>query len=188
VVPVLAGAGVVPVPAGAGALPVALVPVAELVDELVLVGLLVVETAPADEPELGTVNGGAPDVLLVLDPPPPQALTPRASTAETTTAGRARLRTLPDLDLPMTGPLMPTRKASGAERLHAPATVRTIVEVLLGQLVAPIAEAQVLDRPRQIGWGGGEREQLGDHLKRLSGFPVQVDLVRLGLDDDLTAR
>jgi hypothetical protein len=104
VVPV-EGAGVVPVPAG-GVVPVpALVPVPELVDELVLVWLLVVdETAPADEPaEAGTVNVGAPDVLLVLDPPPPQALTPRASTAEVAIVTTAR-------DLPMTGVLMPTRE------------------------------------------------------------------------------
>jgi hypothetical protein len=190
VVPV-AGAGVVPVPAG-GVVPVpALVAVPELVDELVLVLLLVVEEAtPAEEPEVGTVNGGAPDVSLVLDPPPPQALTPRASTAETAIAERALGLLIADraLDLRMTGVLMPTRRASGAERLHAPAAVRAVVEILLRELVAPIAKPQVLDRPRQLGPGRGQRQEFGDHFERLSGLPVQIDLVRLGLDDDLTAR
>jgi hypothetical protein len=103
VVPAL-GAGVVPGLAGGAAPVLALVAESEVVVEVVLELLLAVEAAtPADEPDVGTVNGGAPDVSLVLDPPPPQALTPRAMRAETAIAEIV-------LALPATGALMPGRR------------------------------------------------------------------------------
>jgi hypothetical protein len=169
--------GVVPVfPAAAGVVPVAALVVAPLllgvlalaaeevvvdVVEEVLLDAAAGTTRAAD----GTVNAGAPDVSPVLEPPPPQAATPRARSNETAIAVR-------DLGRRVQGLLMPTRRTSGAERLHTPAAVRAVVEILLSQLVAPIAEAEVVDHPRQLGGGGGEREQFGDDLELLAGLPV----------------
>src|SRR5437660_3542078 len=66
--------------------------------------------------------------------------------------------------------------------------MRAVVEVLGRELVAPVAEAQVLDRPGQLGHRGRQRDQLRDDLELLAGVPVAVDAAGLGLDDDLTAR
>ena len=52
----------------------------------------------------------------------------------------------------------------------------------------PRAEAEVLDRPRQLRVRGRERQHLADDLELLAGVAVEVDLLGLGLDDDLAAR
>src|SRR5918998_4096231 len=74
-----------------------------------------------------------------------------------------------------------------ADRVHAPAAVRAVVEVALGELVAPGTEAQVLDRPRQPRLRRRERQHLADDLQRLTAFPVDVNPSGLGLADDLSS-
>jgi hypothetical protein len=68
--------------------------------------------------EVGTVSCGAPEVSVLEDEPPPQAATPLASNKRTVSAARSL----------------------GAERLHAPAAVGTVVEILLSELITPVAE------------------------------------------------
>src|SRR5690349_9176205 len=74
------------------------------------------------------------------------------------------------------------------ERCHAAPAVRAVVEVLLGELVAPVADPQVLDRPGQLRRRRSEGEDPAEDLQLLAGVTVAVDLPRLGLDDDLAAR
>ena len=69
--------------------------------------------------EVGTVSVGAPEVSVVADEPPPQAAIPLASSRTTVSEARPRL---------------------GAERLHAAAAVGTVVEVLLSELITPVAK------------------------------------------------
>src|SRR5205823_4551464 len=71
-------------------------------------------------------------------------------------------------------------------RRKAPAAVRAVVQVLLQELLErAAAEPQVLDRPRQVARAGGERKDLAHDLERLAALPVDVDLARLHLADDL---
>lgn len=101
---------------------------------------------------------------------PPQALTPSAAAAPSAArAGNATIR----------------RRELATEGAHAPPAVGAVVQVLLGELVAPVAEAEVLHGPGQLRGRRGERNQLGDHLEGLAGVPVDVVDARLGLDDDL---
>ncbi len=66
---------------------------------------------------------------------PPQALTPRAAAAPS--AARAGNATIRRRELPTEG-------------AHAPPAVGAVVQVLLSELIAPVAEAEVLDRPGQF--------------------------------------
>src|SRR5687768_6355725 len=80
------------------------------------------------------------------------------------------------------------RAGSAGERRHAAPAGRAVVEVHLGGLVAPVAEAQVLDRPRQARSRGRQRQDLADGLERLAGVAVQVVAPWLALEDDLAPR
>ena len=154
-------------------------------DEVVDVDVVVVPVEVVPLPEdaeaiveelpVGTVSGGAPVVSAEFDVPP-QAARPSASTSPAASA--ATNATSRDL-------LSVTATRSAAERLHSPTAVRAVVQVLLGELVAPVAESQVLHRPRQLRRRGRERQQHGDRLERLARFTVLVDATRLRLDDHL---
>jgi hypothetical protein len=145
--------------------------VVEVVDDLEVVDWF--EAAVA----VGTVSGGAPAVLVAGEPPPHAARLTQAATPASA---------LPSLRATVTAGRRGTTEDSDFKRLHAPRAVRAVVEVLLTELIAPVAEAQILDRPRQLGWGGGEREELADHLQRLAGLAVDVATTGLCLDHDFS--
>jgi len=128
---------------------------------------------------VGTVNGGAPVVSVVADPPPQAASAAQMPTPAATVTMRPRGRAV------STAVRRDTTKSSDVERLHAPPAVRAVVEVLLAKLVAPVAESKVLHGPGQLRRGGGERQQFGDHFERLAGLPVDVRPAGLGVDHDL---
>jgi hypothetical protein len=156
-----------------------------LEDELVGVVLVVVVEVVVVEGEgvfatveVGTVSGGAPEVSAAVVAPPPQA----ASVPESASAAHSRASFL------ITDRLFPSwREPSARKRLHPPAAGRAVVQVLLRQLVTPVAEPQVLDRPGQLGRGGGQREQHSHDLELLVGLAIHVDPVGLRFDDDLSA-
>ena len=80
------------------------------------------------------------------------------------------------------------RCASGARSGHAPLAGGAVVQVALGHRAAPVAEAQVLDRPRQA----RGRRAAGSSLPTTSSCSpdsrVAVDHVGLGLEQRLLAR
>ena len=99
---------------------------------------------------VGTVRGGAPAVSVVAVPPPHAASVAHALTPAMSAAIR------PSGFLLGTAERRVTTETSDVERLHAPPAVRAVVEVLLAELVAPVAEAKVLDGPGQLGRRRGE--------------------------------
>ena len=153
------------------------VPLVDAEVDVVCLAVVTLDELPAVvEPPAGTVSGGAATALAAADePPPPQAESPSASNAPTASASAA----------PFSRP-RPT-SASGAEWLHPAAAVGAIVQILLSELVAPVAEPQVLDRPGKLRLGRGERQQHGHDLERLAGLAVDVNTVWLRLDHDLAA-
>jgi hypothetical protein len=115
---------------------------------------------------VGTVAGALSAIVL-----PPQAASATAPTAPPSSASDRR----------------PRVTCSRSERTHATPAGGAVVEVALGELLAPGAEAQVLDRPRELRPRWRERQQLADHLERLTGLAVGVDAVGIGFDDHLAA-
>lgn len=171
---------------GADAAVVVLLGVEEVVD------VELVDTPAAADAPVGTVSGGAPDVLAELELPPPQAAIPVAKAAAAAIAATERER---EGKPPRPGttwdrgriePRKRTGRASVAERIHPTPAVRTIVQVLLGELVAPIAKAQIVDGPGKLGPGWRERQQLRHHLERLARLTIYVLDARLGLNDHFT--
>jgi hypothetical protein len=126
---------------------------------------------------VGTVSGGAPVVSVAAEPLPHAAM-PAAAAAPTASAVSARVAR-------RTAGRRATSKTSGLERIHPPAAVRTVVEVLLAVLVAPVAEAKVLDGPRQLGWSRRQGQQLSHDFEHLTGLPIDVGPSNLGVDHDL---
>jgi glycosyltransferase involved in cell wall biosynthesis len=63
--------------------------------------------------------------------------------------------------------------------------MRAVVEVTLGELLAPRAGAEVLYGPGQVGRRRRQRDHHPDHLEWLAGVAVHVDAIGLGLDDHL---
>jgi len=92
---------------------------------------------------VGTVSGGAPEVSVAAEPPPHA---PRAALMATPAARLPIRLSAAEWQIHPEG----TAATSGVERHHTPSAVRAVVQVLLAQLVAPVAEPQVLDRPRQL--------------------------------------
>jgi hypothetical protein len=123
--------------------------------------------------EVGTVSGGAP-VVSVAGDPPPQAATPAQAAApaiaENNLLDAVRRR---------------TTVASDVERIHPPAAMWAVVQILLAQLITPIAESEVFHRPRQLRRRRRERQELSDDFQRLARFPVDVRAAELGVDHHL---
>jgi hypothetical protein len=115
---------------------------------------------------VGTVAGALSAIVL-----PPQAASATAPTAPPNSASDRR----------------PRVTCSRSERTHATPARRAVVEVALGELLAPGTEAQVLHRPGELRARRRERQQLADHLQWLTGLAVGVDTVGIGLDDHLAA-
>ncbi len=112
---------VAPVVAAAPPIEAVSVPLAVAVDVVAVVAPLVMTLAAFAWPPVGTVNVGEPVVLVPPDPELPQADTPPARPAP-----RAKAATI----------LVTRRRAviylsSGRERFHAPAAMRTVVQILL---------------------------------------------------------
>jgi hypothetical protein len=156
----------------------------ELLDdvEVVPVVLVVVDPVVAGAAlmvAVGTVRGGTSEVSVVAADPPPHAATPAAMAAPAARALRMR-------EPRMTTERRGTSGTSDLEWVHPPAAMRTVVQILLAVLVAPVAEAEVVDRPRQLRGRGRERQELADDLERLPGLAVDINLPGRSFDDDLT--
>jgi hypothetical protein len=153
-------------------------PLAVVVVLVVVVGVVVVGTVAAAAVAVGTVSGGAPEVSAAVEPPPPHAAIAVATAIAAVSNASFLIRTA-----------KPVIRAtpSGTEWFHPPAASRAVVQVLLGELVAPVAEAQILHCPRQLGGCGGERQQLSDDLELRACVAIEVAAIGLGFDDDLAA-
>jgi hypothetical protein len=154
-----------------------------LVEVVVVVEALVVVAVVL--PPSGTVSGGTPLVSAAeLEPPPPQAARPAESATPHASAATSAVtrRTEPDAGKRVE---VDIGTASGAERLHPSAAYRTVVQILLSELIAPVAEPEVLDRPRELRGRWSEWQQLRNDLERLAGVTIDVIPPRLGLEHDL---
>jgi hypothetical protein len=89
---------------------------------------------------VGTVSAGAPAVSVAGELPPPHPARP-AHSASPASAPAIR----PITSAPTTTRRRSTSSTSDVERFHPPSAVRAVVQVLLAELIAPIAEAEVLD-------------------------------------------
>jgi hypothetical protein len=174
VFPVLAPAPVFPVSAPTPVFPADEEPEPEVSVVPVLV-VVEVEVVPAGTVLVGTVSVGAPAVSACGEPPP-QAETP---TAMATPADRAAT------ELVMRARREVTTKTSASERIHPTSAMGAVVQVFLSELVAPIAEAEVLDRPGKLRRRRSQGKEDGHGLHRLAGLPVHVGPPRLRLDDHL---
>jgi len=141
-----------------------------------VVDVAVVGTFALAEAPVGTVSGGAPEVSVELAPPLPQAATPVARAKPAARVANVRERESVE-------PRNNKEPTSVAERVHPPRAMWTVVQVLLGELVAPVAEPQVVDRPRELGDSRRGRQQVSHHLERLARLTVYVRDARFGLDD-----
>jgi hypothetical protein len=79
------------------------------------------------------------------------------------------------------------RMRSAGERGHPTPARGAVIEILLGELVTPVAEAQVVDRPGELRRRGGQRQQLTDDLELLAGLAVAVGASGLRLHDHLAS-
>ena len=129
---------------------------------------------------VGTVSGGVPEVSVAADPPPHAATAAEMAAPAASALSTRAPRT--------TAERRGTSGTSDLEWIHPPAAMRTVVEVLLAVLIAPVAEAEVLDGPRQLGRGRREGQELPDDLERLPGLAVNVHPPGVGFDHDLTTR
>jgi hypothetical protein len=139
----------------------------------------VVPEAPVDAlaPALSSVlwitgtSGGTLDGALSATVVPPQAASATALRVPPSNASDREPRAID----------------SRPERTHATPAGRAVVEVALRELLAPWAEAEVLDRPGKLRARRRERQQPADHLEGLAGLAIGVDPRGIGLDDHLTA-
>jgi hypothetical protein len=156
-------------------------PLEDVVEVVLLVDVVLVVPVDAGTEigSVGTVSGGAPDVSVAAEPLPHAAM-PAATAAPAASAASVRVaRTV-------AGRRGTITTSDFFERVHPPAAMGAVVEILLAVLVAPVAEAKVLDRPRQLGWGRRQRQQLPDDLERLTGLPIDVRPPGLRIDHYLT--
>jgi hypothetical protein len=116
-----------------------------------LVDVLVFVLAAGDgvaTPVVGTVSAGAPAVLSEPEPLPPQAVIASAAITATSTARAARqLRCL--IWRGNLAPDPPARRLR-ASRIHPLPAPRAVEQILLRELVAVVAEAEVLERPGEL--------------------------------------
>lgn len=149
------------------------------VDDAVEERVVVDESAALATFPFGTVRLGVPEAPLVVepDPPPPQAAMPTVSAKPLISAA-----------MMASGRLIKWLTALRPERVHAPTAMRAVVQILLCELVTPVAIAEILDGPGQLRHRGREGQQLGHDLELFAGFAIKVHAIGFGLNDHFPAR